>query len=128
MTDVAKQQIRQIAKYIRKEFGKNRRDEFMQELRQTRRLIESNPTIGPVEPLFMERVVMYRSYVMNRLNKNRLSHWRRHNLYRRFMGRQTRSGNFGKRSEIISGLTQHNAVWVFILIDFKSDFLRFWGL
>ena len=69
ITDVAKQQIRQIAKYIRKEFGKNRRDEFMQELRQTRRLIESNPTIGPVEPLFTERVVMYRSYVMNRLNK-----------------------------------------------------------
>ena len=69
MTDVAKQQIRQIAKYIRKEFGKNRRDEFMQELRQTRRLIESNPTIGPVEPLFTERVVMYRSCVMNRLNK-----------------------------------------------------------
>ena len=69
MTDVAKQQIRQIAKYIRKEFGKNRRDEFMQEMRQTRRLIESNPTIGPVEPLFMERAVMYRSYVMNHLNK-----------------------------------------------------------
>ena len=41
----------------------------MQELRQTRRLIESNPTIGPVESLFTERVVMYRSYVMNRLNK-----------------------------------------------------------
>jgi plasmid stabilization system protein ParE len=34
MTDVAKQQIRQIAKYIRKEFGKTRRDEFMLELRQ----------------------------------------------------------------------------------------------
>ena len=69
ITDVAKQQIRQIAKYIRKEFGKTRRDEFMQELRQTRRLIESNPTIGPVDPLFVDCVVMYRSYVMNRLNK-----------------------------------------------------------
>ena len=69
ITDVAKQQIRQIAKYIRKEFGKTRRDEFMQELRQTRRLIESNPTIGPVDPLFVDCIVMYRSYVMNRLNK-----------------------------------------------------------
>ena len=69
ITDVAKQQIRQIAKYIRKEFGKTRRDEFMQELRQTRRLIESNPTIGPVDPLFVDCVVMYRSYVMNHLNK-----------------------------------------------------------
>jgi plasmid stabilization system protein ParE len=40
LTDLAKQQIRQTAKYIRKEFGKKRRDEFMQEVRQTRVLIE----------------------------------------------------------------------------------------
>ena len=40
ITELAKEQIRQIAKYIRKEFGKNRRDQFMQEVRQTRRLIE----------------------------------------------------------------------------------------
>ena len=40
ITELAKQQIRQIAKYIRKEFGKKRRDEFIQEVRQARRLIE----------------------------------------------------------------------------------------
>ena len=69
ITELAKEQIRQIAKYIRKEFGKNRRDEFMKEVRQTRRLIEGSPNIGAIEPLLAERAVMYRSYVMNRLNK-----------------------------------------------------------
>jgi plasmid stabilization system protein ParE len=69
MTDLAKRQIRQVAKYIRKEFGKSRRDEFMQEVRQTQRLIESSPNIGAVEPLFAESPVLHRSYVMNRLNK-----------------------------------------------------------
>ena len=69
ITELAKEQIRQIAKYIRKEFGKDRRDEFMKEVRQTRRLIEGSPNIGPVEPLLANRAVMYRSYVMNRLNK-----------------------------------------------------------
>ena len=69
ITDLAKEQIRQIAKYIRKEFGKDRRDKFMKEVRQTRRLIESSPNIGPVEPLLADRAVMYRSYVMNHLDK-----------------------------------------------------------
>ena len=69
ITELAKEQIRQIAKYIRKEFGKDRRDEFMKEVRQTRRLIESSPNIGPVEPLLADRAIMYRSYVMNHLDK-----------------------------------------------------------
>lgn len=69
ITELAKEQIRQIAKYICKEFGKKRRDEFMREVRQSRRLIESSPNIGSVEPLLAECAVMYRSYVMNRLNK-----------------------------------------------------------
>lgn len=69
ITDLAKEQIRQIAKYIRKEFGKDRRDEFMKEVRQTRRLIERSPNIGPAESLLADRPAMYRSYVMNRLDK-----------------------------------------------------------
>ena len=69
ITDLAKEQIRQIAKYIGKEFGKDRRDEFMKEVRRTRRLIEGSPNIGSVEPLLADRAVMYRSYVMNRLDK-----------------------------------------------------------
>jgi Txe/YoeB family toxin of Txe-Axe toxin-antitoxin module len=46
-----------------------RRDEFMQEVCQTRRLIEKSPNIGPIEPLLEELPAMYRSYVMNGLNK-----------------------------------------------------------
>ncbi len=60
MTDLAKQQIRQIAKYIRMEFGKHHGDKFIQEVRHTRRLIESNPSVGIVEPLLAERAVMVR--------------------------------------------------------------------
>lgn len=41
----------------------------MREVRQTRRLIEGSPNISAIEPLLAERAVMYRSYVMNRLNK-----------------------------------------------------------
>ena len=69
ISDQAKQQIRLIAKYIRKEFGKKRRNEFMQEVRQTRHLIEKSPNIGSVEPLLEELPTLYRSYVMNGLNK-----------------------------------------------------------
>ena len=69
VSEQAKQEIRQAAKYIGKEFGKKRRDEFMQEIREARRLIESNPGIGPVEPLLSDLPGMYRGYVMNRLNK-----------------------------------------------------------
>ena len=69
ITDQAKEQIRQIARYIRKEFGKDRRDEFIKDVRQTRYLIESSPNIGPTEPLLVDRAVMYRSYVMNHFDK-----------------------------------------------------------
>jgi len=69
LTDLAKQQIRQTAKYIRKEFGKRSRDEFMQEIRRTRRLVESQPNLGPVEPLLAHRTRLYRSIVATPLNK-----------------------------------------------------------
>ena len=69
LSDLAKQQIREIAKYIRKEFGKQRRDEFMRDIRETRRLIEQNPNISPIEPLLADLSQTYHSYVMNSLNK-----------------------------------------------------------
>lgn len=69
ITESAKHQIYQIAKYIRKEFGKDMRDEFMQDVRHTYQLIKSCPHIGREEPLLAERPVIYRSYVMNRFDK-----------------------------------------------------------
>lgn len=69
LSELANQEIRQIARYIRKEFGKRSYDEFIKEVHYTRRLIERTPNIGPVEPLLKELPDMYRSYVMNHLNK-----------------------------------------------------------
>lgn len=69
LSDQAKLQIRTIARYIRMEFGKNHRDEFMQTVRHARRLIEDNPQIGQIEPLLVELPKVYRSYVMNHHNK-----------------------------------------------------------
>ena len=65
----AKKEMRMVAKYIRKEFGSKVKDEFLQEVRKTNRLIGSTPNLGIVEPLLADRPNMYRSYVMNRLNK-----------------------------------------------------------
>ncbi len=69
LTDWAKQQIRQTAQYIRKEFGKKRCDVFMHEVRQARRLIEAHPNAGSAENLLSDLPKLYRSYVMNRYNK-----------------------------------------------------------
>ncbi|MBO7137262.1 MAG: type II toxin-antitoxin system RelE/ParE family toxin [Bacteroidaceae bacterium] len=69
LTNLAKQQIRQTAKYIRREFGIKTSQEFIQKVYQTRCLIEEHPNIGSVEPLLAERTVMHRSCVVNRLNK-----------------------------------------------------------
>lgn len=69
LSEQAKQEIRKTAKYIRKEFGKQRRDDFMKELREIRQLIESNPYIGSVEPQLAELPDVYRSYVMDRFDK-----------------------------------------------------------
>lgn len=64
-----KRQVREVAKYIRKEFGNKVKDDFMHEVREASRLIARSPNVGIVEPLLTDRPVMYRSYVVNRLNK-----------------------------------------------------------
>jgi len=69
VSDDAMLRIRLTAKYIRKEFGKNSRDKFMQDVRQIRRLLAENPNLGPVEPLLANLPQTYRSFVLDRLNK-----------------------------------------------------------
>ncbi len=61
--------MREIARYIRKEFGKNRRDEFIQEVREANQLIGRTPNVGKIEPLLEDEAITYRSYVINHLNK-----------------------------------------------------------
>ncbi|MBQ9654878.1 MAG: type II toxin-antitoxin system RelE/ParE family toxin [Prevotella sp.] len=65
----AKCQVRDIAKYIRKEFGKNARDSFIRGVRESSRQIGQSPSVGIVEPLLEDCAEKYRSYLVNRLNK-----------------------------------------------------------
>ena len=68
-TDHAKEQRRQIADYIRREFGLKRKKKFMQEVDHTVRMLMQSPGIGPIEPLFVDRPKAYRSVIINGLNK-----------------------------------------------------------
>ena len=65
----AREQMHEVARYIRREFGLTRREVFMQEVRDANRLIGHSPNIGKVEPLIEGETIMYCSYVLNRLNK-----------------------------------------------------------
>ncbi|MCR4848603.1 MAG: type II toxin-antitoxin system RelE/ParE family toxin [Bacteroidales bacterium] len=65
----AKEQLRNTAKYIYLTFGRNARENFILEVRQTTRLIGSNPLIGIEEPLLKGRSCSYRSLVVRHHNK-----------------------------------------------------------
>lgn len=65
----AKKEMRLVAKYINKEFCKKAKDDFIQDVRDASRLIGATPNVGQAESLLADRADMYRSYVVNRLNK-----------------------------------------------------------
>ena len=65
----AQNEVRKTARYINKEFGKESRDQFINEVRSVSRLLGENPNLGKLEPLLADYAKMYRSYVMNHLNK-----------------------------------------------------------
>lgn len=65
----AKKEMRLVAKYINKEFGKKAKDDFIQDVRDASRLIGATPNVWQAESLWADRADMYRSYVVNRLNK-----------------------------------------------------------
>ena len=65
----AKDALRATAQYIRLTFGQRARNEFMSEVRHTSQLLGTNPRLGKAEPLLAERTIMYRSIVVQRLNK-----------------------------------------------------------
>ena len=65
----AKKEMRLVAKYINKEFGKKAKDDFVQDVRDASRLIGATPNVGQAESLLADRADMYRSYIVNRLNK-----------------------------------------------------------
>ena len=68
-SEQARDELRHTSDYILKEFGKKSRQNFMQEIRHVATLLETNPNIGSVELLLENAPVLYRSIVVNHLNK-----------------------------------------------------------
>lgn len=65
----AKMAQRQVAAYIRKEFGTKRAKRFLQEVDDTVNQLLRSPGIGQIDPLFSDRAKTYRSIIINGLNK-----------------------------------------------------------
>ena len=55
--------------YILDKFGPKASEDFLQEVQHVSDLLESNPYLGPVEPLLAQKSKPYRSVVLNHLNK-----------------------------------------------------------
>ena len=65
----AKKSLHIIEDYILREFGENKRVEFMSEAEKVAIQLESFPNMGKEEPLLAHRKKCYRSYVITRLSK-----------------------------------------------------------
>ena len=59
----------QVAEYIRQEFGSKRKIQFLQEVRQSTKMLRDSPYVGKIDPLFTGRAYTYRSIIINNLNK-----------------------------------------------------------
>ena len=65
----AKAGRRQVAAYIRREFGIKRTKKFRQEVADTVNQLMHSPGIGQIDPLYADRPLTYRSVIINGLNK-----------------------------------------------------------
>ena len=65
----ARQERDSIADYIRESFGAKRKDKFLQQVRQTTKMLKRHPNIGPIDPLFADRPKAYRSVIVGGLSK-----------------------------------------------------------
>ena len=67
--EAAKAGRRQVAAYIRREFGIKRAKKFRQEVADTATMLMRSPGIGQIDPLYSDRPLTYRSVIINGLNK-----------------------------------------------------------
>ena len=65
----AKKGRTEVAAYIRRQFGAKRKIRFLQEVRETAKMLRNTPNIGQIDPLYVDRAQTYRSIVINGLNK-----------------------------------------------------------
>lgn len=68
-TKNAERQRDMVADYIRSQFGYRRMKQFIKEVRDTTKLLRLSPYIGKHDPLFADRPLVYRSVIINGLNK-----------------------------------------------------------
>ena len=68
-SDHALAQRKQVADYIRDNFGARYKIRFLQEVRQTTSMLKRSPNIGGIDPLFSGRAIVYRSVIVNGLSK-----------------------------------------------------------
>ncbi|MBQ4406733.1 MAG: type II toxin-antitoxin system RelE/ParE family toxin [Bacteroidales bacterium] len=67
--DLVKQKIRDTARFIHQEFGVVARSNFNTEINHIVKLLRNNPGLGPAERYLEGTSVLYRSIVVQRLNK-----------------------------------------------------------
>ena len=65
----ARADMRQVARYVNKKFGRKARQEFMQRVKDAEKRIATQPNIGIIDPLYADRPMTYRSVIINGLNK-----------------------------------------------------------
>ena len=65
----ARNRLRQTAIYVLTEYGRRSSAKFIKEVYRSERLIARFPNLGPAEPCLADAPVLYRSIVVNHLNK-----------------------------------------------------------
>ena len=68
-TDHAIAKRKEVADYIRRNFGAKRKIRFLQEVHETTKMLRKSPNIGQIDPLYEDRAETYRSVIINGLNK-----------------------------------------------------------
>ena len=67
--NIALEQLDQVADYVLDRFGEKREILFREQVKHTAELLKSNPYMGVLDSLLIERSQSYRSVLVNRLNK-----------------------------------------------------------
>lgn len=67
--DLAKKQLRQVICYVRQNYGKTSKDQFLIKLRGINQLLSNNPYLGKTEFLLVSHFKDYRSLLVTPINK-----------------------------------------------------------